>query len=133
MKLLITSVGSLLGQNILDTIETRRSMIRVIGMNHTADNPRNFRCDKVYLVQGTETDQFYKEFTAIVEKENPDFILPARDGDSIFLSDYKSNRPEEFAKKYPLAVHSFPGLLLTNIKRISSVRKTSLHLQIQLW
>ena len=42
MKLLITSVGSLLGQNILESIESRRNLIEVIGINSTVGNTRNY-------------------------------------------------------------------------------------------
>ncbi|NHZ84916.1 MAG: hypothetical protein GWP19_03435, partial [Planctomycetia bacterium] len=94
MKLLITSVGSLLGQNILDSIESRRNLINVIGMNTVIENPRNFRCDTVYYVNKTDSCNFEKDFTTIIEKENPDFILPGRDEDCVFLSDIKSKYPE---------------------------------------
>ncbi|MFO7621778.1 MAG: hypothetical protein R6W81_11030 [Bacteroidales bacterium] len=111
MKLLITSVGSLLGQNILDSIESRRSLIKVIGTNSIAENPRNFRCDKVYLVHNTKSNQFNKDFTAIIKKEKPDFILPGRDEDCIFMSEYKSNHPEEFAKKIPFGSSFIPKII----------------------
>lgn len=101
MKLLITSVGSLLGQNILDSIESRRSQIEVIGTNSIADSSRNYRCDKVYLVHNTANDLFNNEFASILEKENPDFILPGRDEDCVFLADYKSNHLEEYSNKIP--------------------------------
>ncbi len=108
MKLLITSVGSLLGQNILDSIESRRNLIRVVGMNTIVENPRNFRCDTVYLVHKTNSDKFLEDFTTIVEKEKPDFILPGRDEDCIFLSDFKSNHPEKFGKKIPFGNSLIP-------------------------
>jgi hypothetical protein len=101
MKLLITSVGSLLGQNVLDSIEDRRELIKVIGTNSIAHNPRNFRCDKVYIVHNTDSDLFHNEFDAIVEKENPDFILPGRDEDCLFLADYKTLHLNTFANKIP--------------------------------
>lgn len=92
MKLLITSVGSLLGQNILDIIESRRGIIEVIGLNTIADNPRNFRCDRVYLVHKTSSNEFINEFDEIIEKENPDFIMPGRDEDCVFLSRFKKRK-----------------------------------------
>lgn len=112
MKLLITSVGSLLGQNILDSIESRRYSIEVIGIDASAENPRNYRCDTVYLVPKTDSETFLEEFTSIIEKENPDFILPGRDGDSIFLSDLKSKHPKEFENKIPFGSSFIPRIML---------------------
>jgi carbamoylphosphate synthase large subunit len=126
MKLLITSVGSLLGQNILDCIESRRSLIKVIGMNSIAENPRNFRCDKVYLVHNTGSNHFYKDFTAIIEKENPDFILPGRDGDSIFLADFKSKHSAEFSKRIPFGNSFIPRIVLDKYQTYLFCKKNRL-------
>jgi carbamoyl-phosphate synthase large subunit len=112
MKLLITSVGSLLGQNILDSIESRRYAIDVIGIDASADNPRNYRCDTVYLVSKTDSETFSEEFARIIEKENPDFILPGRDGDNIFLSDLKSKYPEGFKNKIPFGTSFIPHVMI---------------------
>jgi carbamoylphosphate synthase large subunit len=112
MKLLVTSVGSLLGQNILDCIESRRSQIEVIGMNSMAENQRNFRCDKVYLVSNTDSPYFFDEFKTIVDNENPDFILPGRDADCIFLAEYKSLFPDGFSKKIPFGSSFIPKIVI---------------------
>lgn len=112
MKLLITSVGSLLGQNILDCIESRRSLIEVIGLDAAADNTRNFRCDVIYLVKLTDHDEFFQNFIDIVEKEKPDFILPGRDGDSIFLSDLKFNFLNKYENIIPLGNSFIPKIML---------------------
>lgn len=112
MKLLITSVGSLLGQNILDSIESRRYAIEVIGIDASAENPRNYRCDTVYLVSKTDSETFLEEFTRIINKENPDFILPGRDGDSIFLSDLKSQSPEKYKLKIPFGSSFIPRMMI---------------------
>ena len=87
MKILITSVGSLVGQNILDVLENPkfkgRDKIHVVGTNSIAGNPQNFRCDKVYLVSNTGTEAFYQEFQKIVEIESPDLVLSGRDEDTL--------------------------------------------------
>lgn len=41
LKILITSVGSLVGQNILDSLEGRREGVRVIGVNSLAEAASN--------------------------------------------------------------------------------------------
>ncbi|MCX6256135.1 MAG: hypothetical protein NTV31_16920 [Bacteroidia bacterium] len=126
MKLLITSVGSLLGQNILDCIESRRHLITVIGIDAAAENPRNFRCDTVYLVHTTDNNFFLNDFTAVIEKENPDFILPGRDGDSIFLSDLKSNNPGLFEKKIPFGNSFIPRIVLDKYQTYLFCQKNNL-------
>ncbi len=108
MKLLITSVGSHLGQNVLDIIESRRKLINVVGTNSVAENPRNFRCDTAYLVHNTNNEAFLNEFLEIIHKEKPDFILPGRDEDCIFLADIKSKHPEEFQTKIPFGNSLIP-------------------------
>lgn len=126
MKLLITSVGSLLGQNILDSIEGRRNLIHVAGTNSVAENPRNFRCDAVYLVSETHDDDFLNDFLTVVQKENPDFILPGRDEDCVFLSDFKSNYPEGFGNKIPFGNSLIPKVMLDKYQSYLFCKKNHL-------
>jgi len=94
-KILITSVGSLVGQNILDVLELRRKNIQVIGMNSVAENQRNFRCDRVYLVPPTDLHGAFEEaFDHIFKIEKPDFVLAGRDIDVVFLAEYKEKHSE---------------------------------------
>jgi len=111
MKLLVTSVGSLLGQNILDSIESRRHLIQVIGTNTIAENPRNFRCDIIYHVHNTKSDRFYEEFDSIVRLEKPDLILPGRDDDCLFLAEIKKTLPEKFVKAIPCGSPIVPRIM----------------------
>lgn len=95
IKILITSVGSLVGQNILDVLESRRNYVKIIGMNSVAENHRNFRCDTVYLVPPTnQTLVFTKAFDKIFQKEQPDIVFAGRDIDVVFLAKYKEAHPE---------------------------------------
>ncbi len=126
MKLLITSVGSLLGQNILDSIESRRNMLNVVGIDASAENPRNFRCDTVYLIHKSDSPHFETDFNEIIEKEKPDFILPGRDGDSIFLADLKSKYPEKFANKIPFGSSYIPSIMLDKHKSSEFCKKNQL-------
>jgi carbamoyl-phosphate synthase large subunit len=88
-KILITSVGSLVGQNILDSIEERRKDLKIIGLNSIAESQRIYRCDRAYLVPQTASPDFTVAFQDIIEKEQPDIILPGRDYDIVFLANYK--------------------------------------------
>jgi len=116
MNLLITSVGSLLGQNILDCVETRRDLISVVGMNSVAANSRNFRCDKVYFTHETHNTTFHEEFIEIVEKEKPDLILPGRDEDCVFLADFKKDNFKKFQNIIPFGSSVIPEMMFDKYK-----------------
>ena len=97
MKLLITSVGSLVGKAILDVLEfpglSRRSLVRVIGTNSVADAANNFRCDRCYLVPESVTAEYHARIRAILVDESPDLILCGRDQDTLTLSQLKAQHP----------------------------------------
>lgn len=86
IKILVTSIGSLVGQNIQDVLEyplfKRRDMIKLIGTNSIATSPNNFRCDKCYIVPNTNTQEFQDTLIEIILKETPDLILSGRDEDT---------------------------------------------------
>ena len=90
MKILVTSIGSLLGQNILDGLESRRDRIKLIGVNSGAQSSRIFRSDVLYMVPPTaEKKDFFDRIIEIIETEKPDLILAGRDDDAIRLSELK--------------------------------------------
>ena len=97
MRLLITSVGSLVGQGILDVLEcpgrSRRSVVTVVGTNSLADAPNNFRCDWCYLVPQTANASFPARIREILTAESPDLILCGRDEDTLALSRLKATDP----------------------------------------
>ena len=57
--LLILSVGSLVGTNILDAVEAFRPDLRVIGINSEAEALNNFRCDRVFLAPPAHQAEAY--------------------------------------------------------------------------
>lgn len=94
-KILQLSVGSLLGQVMLDVLEARRESVTVIGLNSVAEVPANFRCDRVYLAPETAHQQAYLPyFEKILHQEQPDLILPGRDEDVCFLAHFRANHPQ---------------------------------------
>ena len=97
MKLLVTSVGSLVGKNILDVLEypglSRRDLVRVVGTNSVADAANNFRCDRCYLVPETASDEYHAQVREILLKESPDLILCGRDEDTLALSELRAQPP----------------------------------------
>ena len=90
LKLLITSVGSLVGKNILDVLEypglSRRASLQIVGTNSVADAPNNFRCDRCYLVPETAAADYGERVRDVLSKERPDLILCGRDADTLALS-----------------------------------------------
>lgn len=94
IKILITSVGSLVGQNILDALENRRKHVTIIGLNSIVESQRMYRCDRAYLVPNTTSIKFYDTFKTIVQNENPDLIVAGRDADVLFLCQYKEREGE---------------------------------------
>jgi carbamoyl-phosphate synthase large subunit len=98
MKIFITSVGSLVGKNILDVLEwpglSRRSLVEVIGANSVANAPTNFRCDRCYLVPETGDPHYADRMVEILFEERADLILCGRDSDTYALSELRARHPE---------------------------------------
>jgi len=85
--ILITSVGSLVGQNILDSLKNRRQNLKIIGTNCIAEVANNFRCDKIYMISKTEEiENYIRELTRIIENEQPDLVIPGRDSEVEILA-----------------------------------------------
>lgn len=97
-KILITSVGSLVGYNILDVLEGRRQNLQIIGTNSVETDSNIYRCDKAYLLPPTKYNkaEFKNKLLDICAIEQPDLIIPGRDDDIGILADIK-NKNEEFA------------------------------------
>jgi carbamoyl-phosphate synthase large subunit len=98
LKLLITSVGSFVGSNLLDVLEyqpfRRRERVNLVGTNSIACVPNNFRCDRCYLVPETRSTEFQEKITAIVSIEKPDLVLHGRDSDTDVLATIMESKPD---------------------------------------
>lgn len=94
-KVLVTSVGSLVGQNILDLLEPRRDHVFVAGTNLDARNGRIFRCDVAYLVPPTDQHAaFERRMLEIIADLQPDLVLSGRDHDVLVQARWHDTRPE---------------------------------------
>jgi len=92
--ILILSVGSLVGSNILDAVEAFRPGLRVVGINSQAQAPNNFRCDHVYLAPpACEADAYWQRVEQVLEAENPDVILAGRDDDIPLMAHWREYYP----------------------------------------
>jgi carbamoyl-phosphate synthase large subunit len=102
IRILVTSAGSLVGQNILDSLESRRNLVYIIGLNSEPENQRMFRCNKAYLVPPiAEGEAFAAAFGRIIRQEHPDIVLAGRDIDVVFLSKFRQEHPE-FSENIPV-------------------------------
>jgi hypothetical protein len=102
IKLLITSVGSLVGQNILDVLDykgfIRRNLVTVIGTNSIASNGNNFRCDRCYLAEETKLSGFVSDIKDILLIEKPDLILCGRDEETEIIAKILEENPDLVGK-----------------------------------
>ncbi|MGV3526197.1 MAG: hypothetical protein ACO1RX_18405 [Candidatus Sericytochromatia bacterium] len=93
-KILLLSVGSLLGQVMLEVLASRRQHLTLIGTNSQAHTPANFACDRCYLVPPVaEGPAYHSALQRILESEQPDLILPGRDDDVRLLAHYREQHP----------------------------------------
>lgn len=94
LRIAITSVGSLVGQNILDALEGRRAGVETVGINSTAEAAANFRCDRAHLAPPAADRAAYAlRLAQILNDERPDLVLPGRDDDVVALADLKAAEP----------------------------------------
>lgn len=94
MRIVIASVGSLVGQNILDSLHGRRDGIEVIGINSAAAAAGNFRCERAYLAPPAASGEAYPARLAeVLGDERPDLVLPGRDDDVSVLAQLRESLP----------------------------------------
>ncbi|MBN1821513.1 MAG: hypothetical protein JW833_12390, partial [Prolixibacteraceae bacterium] len=110
-KILFTSIGSLVGQNILDSLQGRSEGLNLIGTNSIANAANNFRCNKVYLVtEAKNTEKYINELKQIITEENPDLIIPTRDIDIVLLAQLRKKCPEIY-DRFLIGSESFCHIL----------------------
>lgn len=94
-KIIITSVGSLVGQNVLDSLDNRRENLIIVGTNSLAEAANNFRCDKSYLIsKSANVEKYVEELTGIIIEEKPDLVIPGRDDEVVILAQMAKVLPE---------------------------------------
>lgn len=89
-KILITSVGSLVGTNILKSLGPRQNEWYIIGVNSQPLAVNNFRCDVAYLAPETSQESAYlSRMRSILRLEEPAVVLAGRDFDLFPLARLK--------------------------------------------
>ena len=92
--LLILSVGSLVGTNILDAVEEFRPGLRVVGLNSEIEAPNNFRCDQAYLAPpASDALAYWKRVEAVLQRDRPDLVLAGRDDDIGLMAQWRELHP----------------------------------------
>ena len=93
-KILLLSVGSLLGKVMLDILASRRDKLWLIGANSEAETPHLFHCDQAHLLPSITHPDYPMAFEHLLTQRTPDIILPGRDDDVVFLAQFRAQHPE---------------------------------------
>lgn len=110
MKLLISSAGSLVAHNLLNALGARRADFEIIGCNSVVDSPIAFGCDRVHHVLPTAASGFRAQIQALLDKEQPDLIVPGRDLDVVFWAEFAESQPE-WAARIPVGSRAMAQVL----------------------
>jgi hypothetical protein len=96
LRLLVLSVGTQVGQNVLTTLAGRREGLELIATTSVAHEPSLFDYDAVYVVPPTaaEPDAFERALLDIMMRERIDLVIPCRDDDVLFLAGLRDRRPD---------------------------------------
>jgi carbamoyl-phosphate synthase large subunit len=95
-RLLVLSVGTQVGQNVLRTLSGRRDHLELVGTSSVANEPSLFDFDAIYIVPPTAADPaaFEERLIEVIERERIDLVIPCRDDDVVFLAGLADRRPE---------------------------------------
>lgn len=125
-RLIITSIGSLVGQNILDSLHGRREHLFIIGTNSIVEAANNFRSDKTYLVPpAADTTGYEEALQSIISKERPDLVIPGRDDDIVMLADLK-NRLPAYSERFLVGSSHFARAMDDKVKSYLFARQYNL-------
>ena len=93
-RLLLMSVGSLVGTALLESIEAMgRDRFELIGMNSEAGAVNNFRTDVCHLSPpAVQRQALLAQLDELVRRYRPDLIVPTRDDDVVALAHWASGR-----------------------------------------
>ena len=96
LRLLVLSVGTQVGQNVLTVLAGRRDSLELIATSSVPNEPFVFDYDAVYLVPPTaaEPEAFERRVLDIIARERVDLVIPCRDDDVIALGALRDRRPD---------------------------------------
>jgi carbamoyl-phosphate synthase large subunit len=95
-RLLVLSVGTRVGQNVLTVLAARRDAFALIATSSVANEPALFDYDAVHLVPptATEAEAFERALLDVMASERIDLVIPCRDDDVLFLAGLRDRRPD---------------------------------------
>lgn len=85
-KILVTSVGSGVGQSIIKSIKLANIAITLIGADADPINASVYFCDKGYLIPPINNATYFPQLLEIIRLEKPDVIIPAHDAEILILA-----------------------------------------------
>ena len=96
LRLLVLSVGTQVGQNVLSTLAGRRDGLALIATSTVSHEPAVFDYDVVYLAPPTaaEPEAFERCLLDVMDREHVDLVIPCRDDDVVFLASLRDRRPD---------------------------------------
>lgn len=94
--LLLLSGGSLVGQNVVQALASRRKCFRLIATNSIADEPSLTEFDEVHLVPPTSLKPMALEriLERLILAHRPALVIPCRDDDVLFLARFAQQHPD---------------------------------------
>ncbi len=112
--MLILSIGSLVGHNLMQALAERREHVFIVATNSIPQVANNFAADVAYLVPRAEREQEHVDAIArIIAAEQPDLVIPSRDDDVLALGRLK----QRFAGDAVLLVGSLAAAEIMNDKK----------------
>lgn len=126
-RILLLSAASLVGQNVLASLSSRRQAVRLIAANSVADEPPLFDFDAAYLTPSIREhrDAFAARFDEIVSHCQPDLIIPCRDDDVSFLAGARDRRLE-WASRLLCGASAVASAMLDKIESAQFCRRHGL-------
>ena len=109
-SLLITSMGSLVGQNIVEMLQGRRHAFHIAGLNTEAVNPVIFEGDELWKSPPSASDAYPDFLIRVIENLQPDFVLPGRDSDVGILAEIRDRYPN-WSDRIPVGTPEAAGIM----------------------
>jgi len=96
LTLLLLSGGGHTGANIMATLIARRESLRLVATSDIAHEPSLFAFDAVYLAPmlAEDPEAFERRILDIIEREQPQLVVPCRDEDVQWLAGLRERRPD---------------------------------------
>jgi hypothetical protein len=98
-RLVLMSVGSLVGNGVLECIESLgRDRFEIVALNSEAAALNNFRADVAYLAPTSEDrEAILGLLDTVLARHSPQLFIPGRDDDVVTLAHWKTRQPRATA------------------------------------